>query len=267
MENKLKKYLLGTLAEAEMTKIDLQLISSPDFEKELLLAENNLMEDYLDGSLSAGEIKNFREKFLVSEERRKELQNVALLKKYAQRQAVEEISGAPAENSTVSVFDKLKNLIAVYLRPLAVGAAAVIVAVFIGFYFFGSKNSELARLNQKDLSDLSEYQHLTNLSLISGIYRDAGNPNKLSTALPSGQLTDQVLLRLALPVKGEIFDVDISRNEERFVALEQIPSYSNPKGQELRLILPAADLSEGNYKVEVSSENSDAPIVYTFTIR
>ena len=265
MENKLKKYYLGTLPQAETEAIDLQLMAEADFEEDLLLAKNNLMEEFLDQSLSPEEIKSFQQNFLKTEERKKELENLALLREYAfSKQAEKSIAEKPKESSA-SFFDRLNKFFAMNLRPLAAGLASVVlIAVFIGFYFLSSGGGDLAQLNRKDLTNAEEYRNLTNLILISGTYRNSNTAVKLS----AGNLTDPVFLRLALPLKGEFFDVNITRNDEKIAPNLRTRAYSNPNGQELRLLLPASDLRAGNYKIEIFSANSQtAPLVYSFVVQ
>ena len=54
-----KQYLLGNLSPPETEAIDLQIISDEDSEEKLLWAESELMEDYLDETLSLKEVGLF----------------------------------------------------------------------------------------------------------------------------------------------------------------------------------------------------------------
>ncbi len=264
MENQLKKYFLKTLTEAETEVIDLRLISDADFEGDLLLARNNLMEDYLDDALSPDEVKSFKQNFLDSEERAKELINLALLKTYARRKMAEETAIEQHKSSAGNFFDRLDKFFKVNLRPVAVGFAAVfLIAVFIGYSFLNSGGKELAELNRKDFTNVDEYLHLTNLNLISATFRNANATVKLS----ADKLIDPVFLRLALPLENELFDVNITRNEEKFASNLRVRSYSNQNGRELRLLLPSSDLTKGRYKIEVfPADSKNMPVVYSFTI-
>lgn len=263
MENNLKKYFLETLSKAEIEAIDLRLLKDAEFEEELLLAKNNLMEDYLDGSLAPGEVESFQRNFLKPEERKKELKNLALVRNYASRKQAESAAGKPKETSA-GFFDRLNKFFAINWRPLALGSAAVIlIAVFAGVYFFNS-GGELAQLNQKDFSNVEDYRNLTNLNLISGAFRSS-NP---SVKLSADKLTDPVFLRLGLPLEGEIFDVNVTRNEEKMAENLRLRSYPNQNGRELRMLLPASGLTKGSYKIEVfAADSKSAPVVYTFTVQ
>lgn len=265
MENKLKQYYLGTLPQAETEAIDLHLLADADFEEDLLLAKNNLMEEFLDHSLSPEEIKSFQQNFLKTEERKKELDDLALLRDYAVRKQAEKSAAEKLKESSASFFDRLNKFFAMNLRPLAAGLAAVIlIAAFIGFYFLSSGGGELAQLNRKDLTNADEYRNLTNLNLIPVTFRNSNTAVKLSAE----NLTDPVFLRLALPLKDEIFDVNITRNNEKIASNLRTRAYSNQNGQELRLLLTASDLRAGNYKIEVfPADSQTAPLVYSFAVQ
>lgn len=265
MENKLKKYYLGTLSATEIEEIDLRLMEDEEFEEELLLAKNNLIEDYLDETMSPDEIKSFQQNFLKTEGRKKELKNIALLRNYARRKQSEKAAVEKPEKAAANFFDRLNKFFAVNWRPLAAGFAAfILMAAFVGFYFLKSGGSQLAGLNQEDFSNVDEYRNLTNLNLISATFRSSNALVKLS----ADKLTDPVFLRLALPPGGEFFEVNIARNDEKIVSNLQVRSYPNQNGQELRLLVPASDLIKGNYKIEVfATDSKSAPMVYSFTVQ
>lgn len=265
MENKLKKYYLGTLTETEIEEIDLRLMTDETFEEDLLLAKNNLMEDYLDDSLSVDEIESFERNFLKNEERKKELKNLALLKGYARQKMTEKSAIEKHEKGSVGAFDRLNKFFSLNFRALAVSfAAVVLVAVLLGFYFFKAGVNELAQLNQQDFTNVDQYRNLTNLNLISGTFRNTARTVNLS----ADKLTDPVFLRLALPLEGEFFDVNIIRNEEKIASNLRTRSYSNQNGRELRLLVPVSDLTEGDYKIQVfPADSQTAPAVYSFTVQ
>lgn len=264
MENQLKKYFLKTLTEEETEAIDLRLISDADFEGDLLLARNNLMEDYLDDALSPDDVKSFKQNFLDCEDRAKELKNLALLRTYARRKMAQPAAIELHKSSAGNFFDRLNKFFTKNLRPLAVGFAAIfLIAVFIGYSFLNSGDKELAELNRKDFTNVDEYLKLTNLNLISATFRNANAAVKLS----ADKLTDPVFLRLALPLENEFFDVSITRNEEKIASFLRTRSYSNQNGRELRLLLPSSNLTKGRYKIEVfPADSKNMPVVYSFTI-
>ncbi|MDQ3798124.1 MAG: tetratricopeptide repeat protein, partial [Acidobacteriota bacterium] len=80
----LRKYLLGVLSDREaMRKIEENLLLDDDFEERLSIAEDELLEEYLDGSLSETERRHFLQFFLVTPERKERLRFIRDLRKYA----------------------------------------------------------------------------------------------------------------------------------------------------------------------------------------
>ena len=260
----IRQYLLGNLTEKEVEEIDLRIISEPGFDEELYLAESNLMEDYLEDLLSPQETELFQKNFLSCKQRQKELENLAMLRSYSQKKHLEVVSDEKINKPSGTFWGKFGKFLTVNLHPIAAVFAVVMLLAVIGIYFFNSGETEIAELNRKDLSSISEYQNLTNLNLISDNFRDSGGTNKLSV----NNLTEQVLLRLDLPVEGNAFDVRITRGGIEAANLDNIRPYQNQSEQELRLLLPSSLLTKGEYKIEARPENSsDSPVIYSFTIQ
>lgn len=265
MENKLKKYFLGTLSKAEIEAIDLQLISDENFEEDLILAKNDLMEDNLENALSADEIKSFETNFLNTDERVKELKNLALIKNYAVKSASENVVEKKQTDASESFSEKINGFFLMYLRPILIGFAAIfLAAVIFGVFYINSDDTKLAKLNGKDFTNVDDFRDLTNLNLISGTFRSTKGTLQLSAE----KLTDPVFLRLALPQESEFFNVNVYRNDEKIVSGLKARSYSNENGNELRLLLPTSILTKGNYKLEAVPANSpSSPVAYSFVIQ
>jgi hypothetical protein len=267
-ENKIRQYLLGNLSEEEAEKIDLRIISDKNFEELLYFAEESLMEDYLEKTLSPSDIKLFHENFLVSPERKNELKHLSLLKSHTQNKP--EQSEEPVSQSIISsdnFFQKLKVFFGLNIPLVAALSVLIVSGLLIGVFLYDRSENELVRLAQTELSNVSEYKDLSNLSLISGTFRDAPGGG----GLKKEALTDNTFFRLALPsgnFSEVFFNIKISREQKAVATLEHIRPYDNQNGQELRLLLPSSLLEKGDYKIEAAPENAtEAPIVYSFTVR
>ena len=64
------RYLLGGASEAERERIEAEFFADEDAFQEMLVAEDDLIDDYARGELSANERKQFEERFLTSSEGR-----------------------------------------------------------------------------------------------------------------------------------------------------------------------------------------------------
>lgn len=275
MENdaiKLRQYLLGSLQEKEAEELDLQIIGNKNLEEELYLAEDALIEDYLDETLSAAEVELFHKNFLISEVRKHQLKELAALKNYAQNTIKKEVSGKPADN----FFQKLKNAFTLNFRPAAVALGLLLVGILaVAIWQSGLSGStgeiallekEAAALNAQDLSDLGKYENFTKLSLFSDLLRSSDSAPKLS----ADKLSDKILIRLALPPEesSSVFNAKIIRNRTDTVSLNKMPVYSNRSGKEIRLLLPSSFFKKGEYKIELLPENrKDFTVNYSFTVQ
>lgn len=69
----IRRYLMGDLSEQEQEQVEKQLISQDDYFEELLIAEEELADDYVGGHLPAAESAKFRRRFLSVPELRQEV--------------------------------------------------------------------------------------------------------------------------------------------------------------------------------------------------
>lgn len=283
MENqnlKLRAYFLGQLAADESAAIELNIISDANLEDKLHLAESELIEDYLEETLAAGEKDLFNKNFLVTAERQKRLDFLRLLRGHAETVSqTKEIRSLKTEEKP-SFFDSLKNFFSPKLNPVSVLVAVLVMILAVGFswriFFYNAEQSEFARmekaiheLNQKDFSNPSEYQSYSNLRLVSGNLRSSGSKNSLAES----NLTGEVFLRLTLPIEinsDKFYTAKITKDGKSVLTLNQIRTYQNNAGREIRLLLPASVLKKGEYQIELLEENSaveNGKIIYTFTIQ
>ncbi len=88
-KNKVRKYLLGNLNDTlEMRFIEEKILLDEDFVEQLLIVGDELIDEYLDGSLSATERESFQDFFLISPQNREEFRFIGKLRKYAAAQNV-----------------------------------------------------------------------------------------------------------------------------------------------------------------------------------
>ncbi|HEY0428334.1 MAG TPA: CHAT domain-containing protein [Pyrinomonadaceae bacterium] len=120
----IKKYLLGALSDkVEMRLIEEKILLDDDFAEKLSVAEDNLIDEYLDGSLAVAESRQFQQFFINVPERKQKLRLIRDLRKYA------------AENQTAGQFTKEKGRIfdwrkLVSLPSFRLAAAAILLLLF-----------------------------------------------------------------------------------------------------------------------------------------
>lgn len=268
---KIRQYLLESLPETEADELSIKLIGDKSLEEKMYLAESSLIEDYLEKNLSPAETRLFHENFLVTEERKNQLAEIAALKNFARNIAGKQTSGHHSQ----SFLHNLSNLLTLNFRYAAALGLLIAVLLGVGIWQFGflearteiaALEKETIALNKQDLSDLSGYENLSGLTLASGILRGADQSKKLST----GTLSEKVLLRLVLPPQetSGAFNVKITRNRTDRIALDKISVYGDQSGKEIRLLLPAIFLKNGEYKIELAPDNrDDFPLTYSFAVQ
>lgn len=253
------------LSEAENEELDLRVISDEDFAAELSLAEHELIEDHLEGSLTAEESARFRSDFLISPERLSLLREITLLKDFAQKKAV------PAE-VLENTFATHSGFFGSYFRPLLAFAAILVAVLAIGLvwnsYFRETRSPlelEYAELNKKDLGDLTKLADYYPINLSTANFRDGEAAPKQS----ADRLTDTVLFRLALPantVDNAAFKATVRRVGTPDFTLNDIHAYRNPNGYEIRVLVPKAILQKGRYQMILESKADGSAATYAFVV-
>jgi hypothetical protein len=85
-ETVLRQYLLGNLPEHEWEEIEQRLLREDDFASNIEVIEDEIIEDYLQGTLSAEERRAVETHFLCPPERRRKLWFARLLRSHLQGQ-------------------------------------------------------------------------------------------------------------------------------------------------------------------------------------
>lgn len=274
--SELRQYLLGALPAEEMSKLDLQILSDPEFTTAIEVEEEELIDDYLDGMLAADQLRRFEYYFLSSPQRREQIEASRGLKHIAKRELGEKALDQLQKNERPGNLTRMRSnyLLLPRLNWATVGIAACLL-IAIGFAYWilrhrgggapDFEDSQLTQLNQRDLSDLSQYAALARLTLIPGVTRDSTELQKLSLR----NAPELILIRLAMPsdVTAETVRVRISHNNLPIASLANIKVYKTKVGQDVRLLLPKERLTVGTYMLEiVNNHSATAGATYTFEV-
>src|ERR1051325_2138786 len=85
-ESLIRRYLLGTLSQAELRQIEERIMTDEDFFHEVILQEEELIEDYICGSLSEKDSEKVRKFSLSGHYDPQEIRFVEDLRSFAQHQ-------------------------------------------------------------------------------------------------------------------------------------------------------------------------------------
>ena len=263
----LRRYLLGGLEGETMVELDLKLLTDEEFGVDLELAEEELIEDYLDQSLTEDERTRFESIFLVPIERREQLGLSRQLRRYSKE---------VLENLVSKQKSFLDTLIALFsnarVTAYAAGAMIFLGAVSASVYFLAGRGgqvqklqSEYAAINQGDLGDLEKYRGLQTIELLPGSTRGSGQQLKT----PGGSETS-IFVRLAMPIEfRDRTDIDLRliRETTELMSFESVRAYGDSSGKEIRFLLPSKILEKGAYRIDVMPTGQRESFVsYFFTV-
>ncbi|HWS99684.1 MAG TPA: hypothetical protein VN256_05365 [Pyrinomonadaceae bacterium] len=157
LERLARPYLLGLLAAGEQNRFEEGLLTNDALFEELLIAEDELIDDYLLRNLSGSEHDRFEQHFLSTPERRQKLSFAVGLNKYVTAGG-ENPRPSPAvipPPQRVSFWQRLRNFIT-SLRPLtAISVAATLLLTFISVALLlrvRRLQNELNQLNARQAS-------------------------------------------------------------------------------------------------------------------
>lgn len=265
----LRQFLLGKVDEHERERVENLFLTDPQVHERVLAAEQDLIEDYLDGSLDAADKELFLERYGQTSAQQRQLQINREIKNWARRES----ASTNTVSEKISVWTRLRERLR--LKPallIPIVVTAMIVVVIVASWLSSRRKQqtieqELAVLNTP-ASLRAVPPNLSTLDLSPVAVRSAEKEAELKKISP-----DQLFeLRLPWPPdeRYHSYQAEVSRveGEERFrIANLQREGDRVPI---IRLRLPARVLRRGHYKISVRGVNTDGshglPKDYTFAI-
>lgn len=234
----LKKYFLGLLDSNESKQLEIDIFEDESLEGRLIQAEEELIEDFLNSNLNDDEIIAFNNNYLITEERKKRIEFTTLLRNYNQVKII--------SSTEPKFFDNLKFIFSQAKIAFAFVSVLFVLLIGISYLIFNSpsENSEIAKLNKRDLSNLNEFSGLKVLILTTDNLRSAANANLIRL----NELKTEVLFRLTLPVASKpnnIYTANIESNNFNTQTISNI----KPINQEVRILVPKSILQKGEYRL------------------
>jgi CHAT domain-containing protein/tetratricopeptide (TPR) repeat protein len=122
----IKDYLLGTSSnEAEMRKIEEKILLDDNFEEKLAVAEDELIDKYLDDSLTESERERFTRFFLNAPERKEKLRLIRSIKEYAVKSEPQIVRQFPKQKGGFLDWRRLFSM-----PSFRLAAAALLILAF-----------------------------------------------------------------------------------------------------------------------------------------
>jgi CHAT domain-containing protein/tetratricopeptide (TPR) repeat protein len=149
-ETSLRRYLLGELLgdEETLSSIERRRLGDDDFEEEIAIEAEELIDDYVDDKLDSDERLRFETHFLQSPEYREKLDFARLFKSHLSEKNKEEKADAPAQNLLFQPAPKKRRFFdwrPAFTPALAMASLAVVLlaGVIFGLWSNSQRQSDL----------------------------------------------------------------------------------------------------------------------------
>jgi hypothetical protein len=274
----MRQFLLDKLELEERERIEEQFIIDDAFKEKLLMAEESLIEDYLDNFLDEADCEKFNSVFSASPEQREKLTMARAISARAKAEVakVSPVAEAASDdfvrlNQSAKAAQAAKNS----GRTALLIAAAVMIVIFAAIWLShrGPRAQESAADRdrhlaiQAELADLnsgsrsgSEVESGTISLVLAPINIRGAGPPSLSRKtgvsvfefwlLPTS--LDHVSFRALIKKDGAASQFEVSN----------LPLADKPQGRAVRLRIPAHLLDPGAYQVELRAVGPDGDSVY-----
>lgn len=246
----IRRYLLGSAPEAELTELEERILSDDNFYEELLIAEDELIDQYLLGALSGPERNGFVSHFLITDERQEKLRFSTTLRKYLDAEGesavLSESPGLVPAGGHSTQREWFFSLFPVTGHPaLRLSLAAISLLLVLGVSWIVLTNW----LSNEKASDKPQSLFIATLS--PGLTRDVGETTKIS--IPPDK--DMVRLRLQLELSSngyQSYSAELKTSENStLLSRDKLQPEVKDAHRVVNLDVPAQILKGGDYQVRL----------------
>ena len=267
-EQEMRSYLLGTLDSDRRTQLEESFLSTPETYEELLVAEEELIDQYVAGDLSKLEQQQFETNFLITAERRRNLRFGQLLQRYVNSHPAPIVQTEPAaaaiphvENSAPAKKSFTFGLSPVGSRPLiafCVTAMALLGIVLLGWLTFKRPLTRSVH-RSRELAVV--------VTLVPGSTTTEGTTPQRVNVPPKGY---NLKLELELPNRGfRNYKSELFRENKRVQTSGELKIEAKGEQYVVPLTITGEMLSPGDYQVKLTGvmDSGDAVIErYSFRV-
>lgn len=254
-ESALRQFLLGNADDEERQRLESLFITDSVVKERILAAEQDLIDDYLDGSLTSAEQQKFIQQYANTSEQRRKLRIATSIKEWATTEGNVSLPPVPVRTSW---WSRLRD--GVWLKPtvaLPIAASAMVLVIALAFWL----NSRIERQNQQ----LTIQEEVVQLNVPENLRVVPSNLSSLElrpVVVRSGASQDELIinpdngiaeLRLVWirPEQYPRYSATVRRVDgTRSVTIPDLQAEDN--GKLIRLRLPDHFLTRGTYQVELT---------------
>ncbi|HEU4710814.1 MAG TPA: zf-HC2 domain-containing protein [Pyrinomonadaceae bacterium] len=252
----IRNFLLGDLDEEDRQSLEERFMSDSEYRTDVLMAESELLEAYVDGALSEEEQAKFRNHYLSTPRQEKQLRATRALRKAAGRRRP-----VQPTQSLWQRLAKLFNSANPRLQFASVAACVVIVVVSSGLILQALLKRGTAGLRE-ELAQLNAPENLART-----------NDSVLAVTFPPVTLRDENILpkfTLTPGINAVRFNVPMARDEYPSYRVElrtvegkhvvDFETRARPQNGVLPLQLPAHILTPNDYSLVIRVSKSDGQV-------
>jgi len=271
----LREFLLGKLADEELERVENLYLTDSQTRERVLALEQDLIEDYLENSLSEEDKERFLARYADTDEQRRKLRITKSIKDWAVTQAT--TSPATAAATTVSMSSRLRTRLR--LRPIVFVpvAVAIALAVVLAIVWLNSQREkkkhfaveqELAFLNSP--AGLREFPpQMIPLELRPITVRGVETPIELNPR--SENRIVELLLPWILKERYSIYRAEIRPpGDGKPFTIPNLQAENDDGGYNFRVRFPSLFLRRGSYRIQLTGIRNDGstslPEEYRFSV-
>lgn len=245
----LREFLLGKVTDEVRERIEGQFVTDPQARERVLAVEQDLIEDYLEGTLSADEREQFVAGYTQTPEQRRKLRITKSIKDWAMTEAKAEQTAPTA----ISGWSRVQ----LWLRPTFVVPVAVMVLIVIVVAAFWLSRRAGHSAIEKELAQLNAPSNTTTADVkreLSPVtVRSAGTQAELNPRPASGEVELRLLLTQSERYASYTATIHRVGDRDTYSVPNLIPSSD---GKAIHLRLPSHLFVRGLYQIIVTP---DAP--------
>jgi len=254
----IRQYLLGELDENDQEQLEQRVITNPDYKEEVLITEEELLEEFVNGTLSLRELESFNKMYSSSPAHKRKVKIAQALNRYASEHSpvVQPMAQKRRARLLIDLFSTKNRF---HQLSLAALIAIVIGGSILAYWLISHQRNPnydaLVKLNQFGSELLQPDSSLVPVALPALLFRGAGEPKNISIT----KQTRTVQLWLPDPSGGAYsFRAILKRNDGSEVfTLEDLRARQIDQHWVLVLQIPAEMLTPQSYQLEIYEKRAD----------
>ena len=254
----IRQYLLGELDEHEQEQLEQRVITNPDYKEQVLITEEELLEEFVNGTLSSRELESFNRMYASPAQLRK-VKIARALNRYALEHSpvVQPMAHRSWARSLIDLFSTRNRFhqfsLAALILVLAVGGSVLVY--WLISRVAGADYNALLQLNQPASEILQPNSSVVSVSLPPLLFRGTGESRTITIT----KETQTVQLRLPDPSGGAYsFQATLKDREGAEVfSLQDLRVRQIEQHAVLVLQIPARMLKPQDYQLEISEKRAD----------